>query len=291
MKLSKLKIDPANFEKEEEVIDYLQMHKAARIHIDVEPPRPPLAISIGLDDREYKGVRYPRKFASMGNISVIMGEEKSRKSFLRSLIIACSIGGNANNFSEDIKGHNLQDKYIIDLDTEQAPYDCWLNAIRIPEMVGAIPDNYLYLGLRDKSKKEIRGYLEWLFMESEFRNKLGITCIDGYVDCVDDFNSLTESDDFTRKLMKYSAVSKSHITGVLHLNPGSDKGRGHFGTILAQKSEMVAICKDEGDFSSVRCKRIRGGKKFDEFTIRVDENWLPFVSDDEIGLTGNPKLI
>lgn len=269
-------------EKEPEKIDFAEMHKKSIIDIDVKPPRSPLAISIGLNENPYKGVRYPLKFATLGNLSVILGEEKARKSFLKSLILACSIGGKANNFSEQIKGHGLEDKYIIELDTEQDPYDCWLNAIRIPEMVGSMPENYLYVGLRDKSKKEIRGYLEWLFMESEYRNKLGVTCIDGYVDCIDDFNSNIESDEMTRKLMKYSSVTNSHITGILHLNPNSEKGRGHFGTILAQKCEMVAIVKDEGDFSSVRCKRVRGSKKFDEFTIRIDENWLPYVSDDEI---------
>ena len=266
----------------DKIINYAEMHKNSIIDFTSKPERPPLCISIGLDEKEYKGVRYPKKFASLGNISVILGEEKSRKSFLRSLIVGCAIGGKANYFSDEIKGHNLQDKYIFDLDTEQGEYDCWLNAIRIPEMVGTIPENYKYITLRDKSKHEIRGYVEWLFMESEYRNNIGLTCIDGYVDMVDDFNSNTESDDMVRKLMKYSTISNSHITGILHLNPNSEKGRGHFGTILAQKCEMVAICKDEGDFSSVKCKRVRGSKKFDDFTIRVNNDWLPYVSEDEI---------
>lgn len=278
--MKKISLDQA--QPDETKTNWREMAKRTRVHIDVVPPRPPLAISIGLDDREYKGVRYPRKFGSMGNISVIMGEEKSRKSFLRSLILSCAIGGKANNFSEDIRGHNLEDRYIFDLDTEQGTYDSWLNAKRIPEMCGAVPENYLYFGLRELSKNEIRGFVEWLFMESEYRNKMGITCIDGYVDMVDDFNSNTESDERIRELMKYSSVSKSHITGVLHLNPNSDKGRGHFGTMLAQKAEMVAICKDEGEFSSVRCKRVRGSQKFEEFTIRVNDDWLPYVSADEI---------
>lgn len=276
------KITLNNIPPDEENIDWFKESKNLRVRIDVVPPRAPLAISIGEHSIPYKGVIYPKKFGSLGNISVIMGEEKSRKSFLRSLLLACSIGGNSNNFAEEIRGHNLQDKYIFDIDTEQDEYDCWLNAKRIPEMCGAIPENYIYYGLREKSKKEIRGFIEWLFMESEYKKNIGLTCIDGYVDLVDDFNSNTESDERIRELMKYSSVSKSHITGILHLNPGSDKGRGHFGTMLAQKAEMVAICKDEGEFSSVKCKRVRGSQKFDDFTIRIDNNWLPYVSDDDI---------
>lgn len=260
-------------------INYAEIHKNATIDIEQVPKRPPLALSIGEDDKSYNGFHYPLRFGTFGNISMIKGEEKARKSFLKSLLLACALGGNANNFSEDIKGHDLKDKYIIDIDTEQDEYDAWLNSIRIPKMVGEIPDNYKCIKLREYNSSEIDGYLEWLFLESEFRNKLGIVSIDGFVDCMKDFNSLTESVEFTKKLMKYSSEAKCHITGVLHLNPNSDKGRGHLGTILQQKCETVVIIKDMGDFSEVTCQRGRG-KKFKPFTIRVNDQWLPYVSED-----------
>lgn len=259
--------------------DYAAMHEKAQIHLDVKPPRAPLAISVGLDDKSYGGTHYPLRFGTFGNISMIKGEEKSRKSFLKSLLLACAIGGNANRYSDDIQGHELQDKWIIDIDTEQDAYDAWLNGVRIPKMVGAVPENYLCIKLREFESTEISGYLEWLFMESPYRHKLGIVSIDGYVDCLQDFNSLHESMEFTKKLMKYSSLAKCHITGILHLNPNSDKGRGHLGTILQQKCETVAIIKDMGDYSEVKCQRSRG-KKWQDFCLRVDDEWLPYVSED-----------
>lgn len=289
MGLSKLKIDPLNFDKEE-VLDFSEMLKRTRIDLEVEPPRPPLAISIGLDDRSYGGVHYPLRFGTYGNISMIKGEEKARKSFLKSLILACASGGNANNFSDDIKGHDLKDKYILDIDTEQDDFDVWLNSIRIPKMVGAVPHNYVSLKLRNYKPKERLQYIEWLFKESEFKGNIGICSIDGFVDCVIDFNDLHECNDFVQKLMTWSSEEKSHITGVLHLNPGSTKARGHLGTLLQNKCETVVIIKDAGEFSEVICQRARG-KKFKNFTIRVNDDWLPYVSDDEIGTTGNPLLL
>jgi hypothetical protein len=96
-----------------------------------------------------------------------------------------------------------------------------------------------------------------------------------------DFNSLTESIEFTQRLMKYSSITKSHITGVLHLNPNSEKARGHLGTILQQKCETVVIIKDAGEYSEVTCQRGRG-KKFKPFAISVNKDWLPYVlSTDE----------
>lgn len=289
MKLSKLKIDPQEFEKEE-VVDFGEMLKRTRIDLEVEPPRAPLAISIGKDDRSYGGIHYPLRFGTYGNISMIKGEEKARKSFLKSLILACSIGGNANNYSDDIMGHDLQDKYILDIDTEQDDFDVWLNAVRIPKMVGAVPSNYISMKLRNSKPKERLEYIEWLFKESEFKNKIGICSIDGFVDCVSDFNDLHECNDFVQKLMTWSSEEKAHITGILHLNPGSTKARGHLGTLLQNKCETVVIIKDAGEYSEVTCQRARG-KKFKDFAIRVDDDWLPYVSEDEIGTTGNPLLL
>lgn len=269
--------------QEEKELDLSKAFKNSIVDIKKQASRPPLAISIGLDDRSYNETHYPLRFGTFGNISMIKGEEKARKSFLKSLLLACSIGGKSNNYTNtlEIQGHDLQDKYIIDLDTEQDEYDVWLNAIRIPKMVGAIPDNYISLQWRKHTPKERMQLLEWLFMESEYRTKLGVVSIDGYVDCLKNFNDQEESSIFTQNLMKFSSVAKCHITGVLHLNPGSTKARGHLGTILQQKCETVVIIKDCGDFSHVTCQRGRG-KKFKDFTIRIDDDWLPYVSDDEI---------
>jgi hypothetical protein len=151
-----------------------------------------------------------------------------------------------------------------------------------------IPDNYIAINLREHNAKIRRDYLKWLFMESEYRNKLGIVSIDGYVDMLDNFNDLVESTEFTQSLMKYSTLSKAHITGVLHLNPGQDKARGHLGTILQQKCETVVIIKDEGSFSSVTCQRGRG-KKWNAFGISVNKDWLPYTLSLDNQIIETPK--
>jgi len=272
-------------------LDWNEIHEKAQINLKGKPQRPPLAISIGQDDVSYNGEFNKLIFGTFGNISMIKGEEKARKSWLKSLILGCVIGGNANLYSKDISGHSMQDKYVLDIDTEQDKYYNWLSANRIPKMIGSpenpiVPENYISINLREHSAKIRREYLKWIFMESEYRNKLGIVSIDGYVDMLDNFNDLVECVDFTQSLMKYSTISKSHITGVLHLNPGQDKARGHLGTILQQKCETVVIIKDEGQHSNVICQRSRG-KKFLDFQISVDKNWLPYVIESEFYESAN----
>ncbi|KGO88075.1 hypothetical protein Q765_03190 [Flavobacterium rivuli WB 3.3-2 = DSM 21788] len=256
--------------------DYAAVHKKSMINLDVKPPVPPTAISIGIDDIAYNGHHYPLRFGTYGNISMIKGEEKSRKTWLKSMIISGAIGGNSNLLAGEIKGHSIEGKYIIDIDTEQDSYDAWMVADRVKRMVGAIPQNYIPVMLREYSAAERMEYLDWLFTKSPYKDKLGIVSIDGYVDMIQDFNSLSESIEFTQKLMKYSTISKCHITGILHLNPNTEKARGHLGTILQQKCETVVIIKDAGDFSEVTCQRARG-KKFSPFAIGVNSDRLPYV--------------
>lgn len=274
-------------------VDFSEIHKLSTLDLKSKVSKPQLAISIGYDDIAYNGEFNHLIFGTFGNISMIKGEEKARKSWLKSLLLGCCFDGNSVNYSSDIKGHNLRDKYIIDLDTEQDAYYSRLGADRICKMYGTpqspvIPDNYIAINLREHNAKIRREYLKWLFMESEYRNKLGVVSIDGYVDMLDNFNDLVESTEFTQSLMKYSTLSKAHITGVLHLNPGQDKARGHLGTILQQKCETVVIIKDEGNFSSVTCQRGRG-KKWDAFGISVNKDWLPYTLSLDNQIIEAPK--
>lgn len=270
-------------------LNLAECFERSKVNLTERKYRPPLAISIGEDDIPYKGNYYPLRFGTFGNISMIKGEEKSRKTFLKSLLLACAIGGKSNNYTGDINitGHDLNDKYIIDIDSEQDEYDVWLNATRIPFMVGETPHNYISLKWREYTPVERSQLLEWLFMESQYRKKLGVVSIDGYVDFVKDFNSQEQSIEFTQNLMKYTTISRCHITGILHVNPNTDKSRGHLGTILQQKCETVVMIKDMGDYSKIICQRGRG-KRFEDFTIRTDKDWMPYISDDDINI--EPKL-
>lgn len=251
--------------------DPKDIHRESVTDLNRRVERPPIAIGIGWDN--YAGQRWPMRFATFGNISLIKGEEKARKSFAKSLIIACAIGGKADNYCEDIYGY-LSDKWIIDIDTEQDEYDAWLNATRIPKMVGAPAKQYINVQLRDYTPTERRQYLQWICKESEYKDNLGLIFIDGYVDMLKDFNNLEQSLEFTQELMTYSKQTRCHISGILHVNYESTKGRGHLGTILQQKCETVALVKDMGEHSELSCHRGRG-KKFEPVNFTINSDWLP----------------
>lgn len=234
-------------------------------------PPPPKCITIG-ENLDYTPPR-PYVYATYGNMSLIKGEEKVRKSFAKSLILACALGGKANNYSERIQGH-LGDRWVVDIDTEQDPYYVRLNTSRILRMVGAIPPNYLCLQLRRYSPAERMNVLKYLFEQSPIKDKLGLVFIDGYVDLIKDFNSLTESQELTQQLMTWSSENDCHIGGILHLNPGTTKGRGHIGTILQQKCESIALVTKNEETSTLTCQRGRGAN-WEPITFEIDREYCP----------------
>ena len=250
------------------------------INLKEKVERPPILLSIGFDDKSYKGVHYPLKFASLGNFSVIKGQQKTRKSFMKSLLESCLLGGNSFKFCDylEIKSHGLGNKWVISIDNEQSRYDVWMNGIRIPEMVGYHPENYKVLMWREKSREERKLYLDWLFMKSPYKDNLGMVILDGYVDFINDSNDQTECNVFIDLIMKYSSMTNCHIMGMIHTNPNSEKMRGHLGTIAGQRAETVMNIENKGEYSLASCSDIRGSKPFKEFTIRIDEDWLPYVS-------------
>tara|TARA_R110000796_G_scaffold58965_5_gene135837 strand:+ start:335 stop:1195 length:861 start_codon:yes stop_codon:yes gene_type:complete len=281
--MERLKIeDFQNNGVENTIVDLENTFKNTILDLNEVVERPPLTVSIGIDDKSYNGINYPLKFGSAGNISLIGGQEKSRKSFVKSLIEACTIGGKSNNYTgtTEIKGY-VNGKYIISINSEESKYDALMSAKRVPFMVGGEYDKYICLMWREKSVDERLQLLHWLFTDSPYKDNIGLVMIDGIVDFVHDFNSQTEAKEITDKLMKYSSQCHCHISCILHLNPNSDKLRGHLGTILGQKCEMVMIVENKGEFSLVRCKVVRGGKPFKDFTISIDDDWMPYISGHE----------
>jgi hypothetical protein len=55
--------------------------------------------------------------------------------------------------------------------------------------------NYKTFALRAYEPKERFQFIDYIINESEFKGKIGLLSIDGFVDLVTDFNSLEQSSD------------------------------------------------------------------------------------------------
>ena len=217
---------------------------------------------------------------SVGNISAVCGEAKSRKTFLTSGLVASAMAlpyGKLNNFGIVDKNHNLD---VLWVDTEQGEMHVRKVVERISTMTGAKMGGLLSeprlttLALRELAplERKQRMYDAMMLMHYD------LVVIDGIADLQRNTNDLEESDALVTELMALSTIAQTHILCVLHTNPGSDKARGHLGSSLQRKAETVLFVHRVGDVSVVEPQFCRN-EPFERFAFTISEEGIPEVCD------------
>jgi hypothetical protein len=72
-----------------------------------------------------------------------------------------------------------------------------------------------------------------------------------------DVNDSAESNAFVAAYHDLAIRHKCPVIGVLHLNPGSEKSRGHLGSQLERKSETNLRLETDGEFTEIWSARQR----------------------------------
>jgi len=262
--------------------DFKKIFQEALIDPSEEIKQQPIAISIR--ESEYKGTNYPIPFGSYGDFSCIVGASKSRKTFFKSMIEAGYLGGQSTILNPSIKGHNTKDKFVISFDTEQSNFHTQRVQRRVIDMVGSISEFYKTFSLRKYSPKERFDFIDWIVYESDFKDKIGLMSIDGYVDLVTDFNSLEQSTGLTEKLLQWTSNGNMHCTGILHKNFGTSKPVGHVGSSVLKKAETVVFVEKNENQTIAKCEYSRN-IAFDPINFDVNKDWLPYEIDNDYSIT------
>mgnify|MGYP001298863361 CR=1 FL=1 len=261
--------------------DFKKIFQEALIDPSEEIKQQPIAISIR--ESEYKGNLYPIPFGSYGDFSCIVGASKSRKTFFKSMIEAGYIGGKSNILNPSIKGHNTNEKFVVSFDTEQSNFHTQRVQRRVLEMIGSNYDLYKTFSLRQYTPKERFDFIDWVVFESEFKDKIGLMSIDGFVDLVTDFNSLEQSTGLTEKLLQWTAKGKMHCTGILHKNFGTSKPVGHVGSSILKKAETVVFIEKNDNETIAKCEYSRN-IPFEPIIFDVNKDWLPYETNNNFSI-------
>lgn len=272
--IQKLSIEDIKTEKR---LDFKEMHDKCIVDVSLELPPPPIALSLGT--YHYKGQMYYIPFGTYGNFSCLVGASKSMKTFLKSALIAGYIGGHSDNYFPDLIGHDNKEKFVIDVDTEQSLWHTQKVARRVCEMVGANYEFYKPFTTREYDAKERFQFIEWIMMESEYRNNIGLIAIDGAADIMDSVNDLDEANKITQGMMKWTTHTNAHLATVLHRNHGSDKPTGHLGSSIMKKAETVAFVTRDNDTTKVTPDYCRN-YPFKEFYFKLNDNHLPILDNE-----------
>lgn len=250
-------------------IDFELINKQSFVNVDEVLEIQPIALSIGSHD--YKGSMYPTPISSYGDFFCLVGASKSRKTFAKKALISSYIGGQASNYFPSFKGHNNENKVVIDNDTEQSIFHTQRGARQVLEMVGAKYPYYYPYSMRSLEVEQRIGLIKW---QLENIDNIGLMFIDGIADLVKNVNDIEECNAMVQLLMSWSKDYEIAIGTVLHMNYGTMKATGHLGSAVTKKAETVIAINTEDGVTSMKPQYTRN-RPFDEITFEVDNNSLP----------------
>jgi RecA-family ATPase len=214
----------------------------------------PTAI-IGIDDHI---------LATKGNIMTIAGQAKAGKSGVISAFLAgtLAIKGDIIDTLGFKVERNDTDKAVIHIDSEQSRYDHYKGMMRVLKRASRSKEppwfhsyNFQLTPIKDRIK-----LLRKLCEESaQAHSGIHLIIVDGGADFVLDTNDPKESNEMIRLFSELAIDFECPVIVVLHFNPGTEKGRGHFGSQLERKSEtVVSVNKDlKSEISTIEGKFLR----------------------------------
>ena len=182
-----------------------------------------------------------------GNLSAIIADRKAGKSSCVAALMAAIIApphsqGDFLGFTAE----NPAGKAVVHFDTEQSPADHHALIMRAMRRAGISepPPWFSSFQLTGLSLADRTRFVEAVCKrEADQHGGLQAVIIDGIADLCRDPNDQAESFDLVEKWHNFSVNKSCVVLAVLHLNPGTEKSRGHLGSQLERKAETPLMIK------------------------------------------------
>jgi hypothetical protein len=220
---------------------------------------------------------------TLGNLSLMIGKAKSKKTFFSALLIASYLGYK----NEKVLGNPTAFPNVIWFDTEQSPYHLISMVKRVCSLINdPNPKNLYVYQLRTLTTDERIYFIDYVISKIP----ASLVLIDGIKDLVSDINSPDQATSIVTRLMKWSTEDYVHIINVLHMNKADGNARGHLGTELTNKAETVLSIEvtDDPFISIVKAEYTRD-KEFKPFSFTINSDSLPELCDTPDKESGKPR--
>ena len=266
----------------EKPINYRELSEQLQIDLTVDIAPPEIAVTIGGEI-----------WGTMGNLSVVMGQAKSKKTFLVSAIVAAMLTDKPllNVIKGELPSHK---KNILYFDTEQSEYHVQRVARRICYLAG-VKNNTEHLKvfkLNPIGTKIRLKLIDFIMQQADMMQNVGAIIIDGSRDLLFDINSPEEATTLVDHIRQWTDKNGIHLLTVLHGNKTDGKLRGHLGTEFLNKGETiieVTVDKTDKNISVANCNESRN-KPFEDFAFMIDDKGNPIACDVPI-VGGESKFI
>jgi len=255
----------------ENYIDYRKLSKELQIDLTKDIPPPETIVTI-------KG----EIWGTMGNLSVIMGQAKSKKTFLVSAIVSAMLS--KETVLNVIEGKLPKDKRkVLYFDTEQSEYHVQKLARRICNLakISYKTEDLKVLKLNPIGTKKRLDLINFIMHQADMMENVGAIVIDGARDLLFDINSPEEAVIIVDNIREWTDKNKIHLITILHGNKTDGKLRGHLGTEFLNKGETiveVTVDKTDKNISVASCNESRN-KPFEDFAFMINDKGYPVSCD------------
>ena len=205
---------------------------------------------------------------SRGNLSVISGAPKSRKSMFVAALVASFFGNSTFELTTCVN----KGKCLL-FDTESSESHTLKQIKRIYKLLGWTKSNpnLTVFHLRECSIEERIGIIKQAidFYKPDW------AIVDGLLDLTNSANDDTESNMLILELMRITSIYDCHITSILHTGK-SNGGQmlGFLGSYAQRKAETVFQLIKEGEDTKVIPAETRNAP-FEEFSFLINEDGIP----------------
>jgi hypothetical protein len=165
-------------------------------------------------------------------------------------------------------------KRLCYIDTESSEYDFYKVLGRIEKQIlSPLPENFDSFLFREDGPKDIMDMLDEYLNTN---NDCSILVIDGILDLISDFNSVTESFLLVQWLKKITKIHNLLVLIVLHQSKRDKLSLGHIGSFLDRKSQSVLSVEKNADTKTIDLAPIflRSADSFDPISIQyIGDGW------------------
>ena len=189
-----------------------------------------------------------KKTGSLHNLVTITGKQKNGKSRYMACIIAAAITGEPI-FDISVKLPHGRGKIAL-FDTEQGEYDFYrqIDQVKRFSLADPLPPTFDAFTVREDNPIAI---LRLINHYLENTPECSLLLLDGILDCLLDFNNVSESKRLVNFFKKITKKYNCLMIGVLHRGKGNDTSIGNIGSMcdrFAQSVLKVEKNKDTGTF-------------------------------------------
>lgn len=222
-----------------------------------------------------------KNIGSSGNVVIITGKPKSRKSVVAHAIIGAGLS-HKSVLGIECNLPNKLDQIIL-VDTEQSKHDLKRSLHRMQKMIGLedLPENFTCYTTRQLDPDKIKK----LLLEVVKNKNVKLIIIDGGLDLINNMNDVIETKQTIDFIKNFLDLNNICMVLIVHQSKTTNFTIGHFGSFLDRFAQ-----------SNIEVKKLdNGNSEISAQLMRSDENFKPYefyfnYNDDNYSINWTENL-